>query len=217
MRSFLLACFILLNLVAASVNVVRPRPKRGRSFFEFETRESFEEESDATLIALMSVNHLLGETETPVAHNLRYLKTDEDDTDDEEEEEKEEEECECESENNVLIDGLDPIHFDSIESFYNNDEDQENIPPPSSRSFMTIDQSQSNYNDPFQFAAPNFLEKNFENNQMEQPAEPSKPAAKIPDTLNRQPRCRVSSCTATLMLLDLKKNMEDLDYLRGSN
>ena len=39
-----------------------------------------------------------------------------------------------ESENNVLIDGLDPIHFDSIESFYNNDEDQENIPPPSSRS-----------------------------------------------------------------------------------
>ena len=48
-------------------------------------------------------------------------------------------EC-CESENNVLIDGLSPIHFDSIESFYNNDEDQENIPP----SFFTLfyDQSQ---------------------------------------------------------------------------
>ena len=208
MKSFLLACFILLNLVAASVNILTPTFKRGRSFLEFENRESFKEESDATLIALMSINHLLGETETTVAHNLRYLKTDEDDTDDEEEEMEG-----CESENNVLIDGLDPIHFDTIESFYNNDEDQENIPPPSSRSFLPIDQSQSNYNDPFQFAAPNILENHFENNQMEQPAE----VVEIPNTLNRQPRCRVSSSTATLMLLGLQRNIEDLDYLRGSN
>lgn len=207
MKSFLLTCLILLNLVAASVNVITPKVKRARSFFEFENHESINEESDATRSALMSVNHLLGEAETPVAHNRRYLDADDDDTDDEEEEG-------CENENNDLS------HFDSSESFYYIDEDQENIPPSldiyrssPSHSFLPVDQSQSNYNGPFQFADPNILENHFENNQMEQPAE----VVEIPNTLNRQPRCRVSSGTATLMLLGLQRNMEDLDYLRGSN
>ena len=100
--------------------------------------------------------------------------------------------------------------FDSAESYFEDDEDQQNIEPlptflPGSQGVLV---------DPHSF---NISDLNaLLNSQFEFINEkPLKPSGSFVKPSALAPRSRVSSATSTFMMLDMQRNVDDLDRIRG--